>query len=101
MKKDEGYVGLMDDEDGGLTDIGRTVMDARVFGLIDADETCAGWKIGALQGLIEQVRTKWDEFGGLPSTLPEDLRERHAAEYAAAIERARAAGWTADLSDDD
>ncbi|MFP4154174.1 MAG: hypothetical protein ACOC00_04195 [Halothiobacillaceae bacterium] len=101
MRKQQTYVGLMEDEDGGLTEIGRVVMDARVFGLIDADQTCAGWNLGALQNLTDQVKARWDEYGALPSRLPDALRERHAAEYAAAIERARAAGWTADLSNED
>lgn len=100
MKRNQTYVGLLEDEDGGLTDIGRTVMDARVFGLIDADATCAGWNLGAIQTLLDQVRAEWDKYGSLPSELPEALRERHQQEYQAAIERARDAGWKPDLSDE-
>lgn len=87
------YPGLLNDADGGLTAFGRVVMDAWVFGLLPETETAAGWRPGRLQALHEQVAARWDAVGGLPSRLPEDLRERHQRIYAEALARARAAGW--------
>ena len=90
------YVGLDRDKDGGLTPLGRCVMDARVFGLIDADENCTNWSLGQMQVLLDKVNARWDEYGALPSRLPEELRTRHEAEYDRAIERAHAEGWDPD-----
>jgi len=97
MKQQQTYPGLLEDKNGGLTDIGRIVMDARVFGLIEPDATCAGWTLGSLQSLIEKVHREWDKYGNIPSQLPDELRARHEAEYNAAIERARKSGWDPDL----
>ena len=96
----DGYVGIDNDHDGGMTFHGRLVLDARVFGLIEPDATCAGWTLGSLQSLIEKVQLEWDKYGNIPSRLPDELRARHEAEYEAAIERARKSGWDPDLSDE-
>lgn len=96
QNKQDGYVGLEEDRDGGMTYYGRMVMDARVFGLIDEQETCKGWPLSRMQGLIGQVASKWDEYGSIPSQLPEDLRARHQAEYDQAIKRAKKDGWDPD-----
>jgi hypothetical protein len=37
----------------------------------------------------------------LPSRLPSELAERHARIHGEAIQRAKAAGWSAELGDDD
>ncbi|WP_333821722.1 hypothetical protein [Pinisolibacter sp.] len=95
------YPGLLDDRDGGLTDFGRTVMDARVFGFIPETETCAGWEVGRLQGLADQVSRAWAPYRGLPSLLPDAQRDLHGRIYAEAISRARAAGWDPELRDED
>ena len=47
------YCGLLDDEDGGLTPLGRTVMEAWVFGLIPETQTCVGWTAGQMQELVD------------------------------------------------
>jgi len=94
------YCGVLDDEDGGLTSLGRTVMDAWVFGLIPESQTCAGWTAGQMQELLERTYAAWLPNGHLPSRLPAPLRERHARIYEAALARARAAGWDPELDDD-
>ena len=97
---DATYPGLLDDHDGGLTPLGRTVMDAWVFKLIPETQTCSGWTAAHMQELLEAVSQAWAPHGHLPSRLPAQLRERHAHIYDAALERARAAGWNPDLDDD-
>ena len=37
------YVGIDQDKDGGLTNLGRIVRDAWVFGILPETETCSGW----------------------------------------------------------
>jgi len=94
------YCGLA--EDGhGITQLGRIVLDARVFGLIPDTEDCVGWDLPRMQMLMQQVEIRWDEHGNLPSRLPDDLRARHATIYAAATERARQQGWDPELDDNE
>lgn len=95
------YIGLLEDTDGGMTNLGRTVLDARVFGLIPESETCAGWQQAQMQMLMDQVYAAWEPYGHIPSRLPEELLARHQRIYTAAIEHARAAGWDPSLDDED
>jgi hypothetical protein len=97
---DTNYPGLLDDHDGGLTHLGRIVMDGWVFGLIPETQTCSGWAAAQMQELADRVSQAWAPHGHLPSRLPAQLRERHAQIYGAALERARAAGWNPELDDD-
>ena len=98
----DGYVGIDNDRDGGMTFHGRLVLDARVFGLIPEDETCEGWELGRLQGLADRVNAEWDKHGGgIPSLLPDDLRRRHAEIYEKQMQKARDAGWNPDANLED
>lgn len=94
------YPGLENDSHG-ITQLGRIVLDARVFGLIAEEENCAGWDLQRMQLLTNRVEGQWDEYGSLPSRLPDDLRARHAEIYARATERARARGWDPELREDE
>lgn len=94
------YAGLNADRHG-LTQLGRLVLDARVFGLLPDDEDCAGWGLGRMQELAQRVEQAWDRHGGLPSRLAPELLERHRNIYALAIEQARSRGWNPELDDDD
>ena len=98
---EQNYSGLEADQRGGLTDAGRVIMDAQVFGLLPETETGAGWSMARLQNLAEQVNKAWLPYGSLPSRLPEEFRRRHARIYSAAVERARAIGWNDELQDDE
>lgn len=98
MKK---YVGIYNDEAGGLTDFGRVVMDAWVFEIIPSSETCAGWDETQMQSLAEQVAAAWARYDNAPANLPEDLRMRHALIYEHAMMRGRDAGWDPELSGED
>lgn len=95
------YAGIDQDENGGLTHLGRMVRDAWVFGILPEAETCAGWDGSQMQGLYEQVYAAWEPYAHLPSRLPHDLQQRHAQYYAQAVVTARNEGWDAELGEDD
>jgi hypothetical protein len=96
-----GYVGIEHDEHGGMTHLGRIVMDAWLFGMLPDTETCAGWQAAQMQNLYEQVYAAWEDYAHLPSRLPEALRIRHASIYQAAVARARTQGWDPELGEDE
>lgn len=95
------YVGIDKDENGGLTHIGRMVLDARVFGILPELETCAGWDAAQIQNLYEKVYAAWEPHAHLPSRLPDGLRQRHEKIYAQAVVNAKNKGWDAELEDED
>ncbi|MGI9212638.1 MAG: hypothetical protein ACR2HF_09205 [Methylococcaceae bacterium] len=102
MKKNDTYIGLDQDQYGGMTDIGRIVRDARAFGLIDEQETCAGWVAPAIEKLWINVQEYWREHGYSVAKLPEDVRTRYLKLQEAAVAKARHQGWNPDyeLEDD-
>ena len=95
------YPGIHNDRFGGMTDIGKIIRDAWVFGLLPETETCAGWNHGRLEVLYDKVHKAWAPYGHRVSELPPELRERHARIYAEALARARELGWSVELGDDD
>ena len=101
MSRSSTYVGIRDDHYGGMTEIGRIIRDAWVFGILPESETCAGWDLGRLDQLYAQVHQAWEPYGHLVSRLPPALRERHQRIYGAALEQARAQGWSVELDDED
>ncbi|HZV55974.1 MAG TPA: hypothetical protein VFF82_13645 [Rhodocyclaceae bacterium] len=94
------YPGLTNDKHG-LTQLGRIVLDGRLFGLIADSEDCAGWSMGRMQDLMERVQNEWEEFANLPSRLPPHLLKRHGELYDQAIQTARAKGWNPELGEDE
>ena len=94
------YVGYHQDKHG-ITQLGRVVLDGWLFGLIPPQQDCAGWGIGRMQGLMEQVQAEWDRHGNLPGRLPTELRQRHAELYERAMREARTRGWDPELGDDE
>lgn len=95
------YAGVDHEEQHGMTMTGRIIRDAWVFGILPEGNTFAGKTAGDLQNLFEQVHQAWAPHGQLPSRLPPELAQRHARIHAQAIENAKAAGWSAELGDDD
>lgn len=95
------YVGITQDENEGLTHLGRVVRDAWVFGILLETETCSGWSSAQMQTLYEKVYVAWEPYAHLPSRLPDELRERHMQLYAQAIASAKEKGWDSELKDDD
>ena len=101
MARQQTYVGLDNEVNGGMTAIGKVIRDAKVFGLIDDAETCEGWNYAGIDGLLEKVNKEWDKYGCLVSHLPEDLFKRHQEIHNKAIETAREAGWSGEFETDD
>lgn len=101
MSRQRTYVGLQDDTYGGMTPTGNIVRDAQAFGLIDENETCAGWSLDQIQLLYDRVSEAWRPYGHMASRLPQEIRERHRRIYQAAVEQARTLGWKPELYTDD
>lgn len=101
MAEHKTYPGIDYDVHSGMTDIGKIIRDAWIFGIIPETERCVGWDYGRVQQLYDKVAEAWNPYGHLASRLPDDLRERHERIYSEAILRARAAGWNVELGDDD
>ncbi|PLX38682.1 MAG: hypothetical protein C0606_04995 [Hyphomicrobiales bacterium] len=96
MAEPKRYVGIDNDVNGGMTDTGKIIRDAWIFGLIEESETCAGWTAQGIESLWTKVSARWEEYGFLVSNLPPEMRERFDRIQSEAIERARAAGWNPD-----
>jgi len=94
------YVGFHKDTHG-ITQLGRIVLDAWVFGLIPESEDCMGWDMGRMQALMDKVGHEWDKYANLPSRLPEELRQRHMYLYSKAMQSAREKGWDPELGEDE
>ena len=92
--KPDRYVGVDKDINGGMTNIGKIIRDAWVFGLLPETETCEGWNLAGIDALLQKVNAEWDKYGCMVSQLPESLAKRHRDIHAQALEKARAAGWT-------
>jgi hypothetical protein len=96
MRAEKRYVGIHNDLNGGMTDSGKIIRDAWVFGLIPESETCEGWFAAGLEDLWRKVDAEWEKYGFLVGNLPPELRERFLRIQAEALERARSEGWDAD-----
>jgi len=101
MAKPDIYVGIDNDENGGMSAIGKLIRDAKVFGLIPETETCEGWNFAGLDALLRDVNAEWDKYGCLVSNLPEELRQRHESIHGQAIAAAKTAGWSGEQETDD
>ena len=92
-KNEQRYVGIDKDLNRGMTDTGKIIRDAWIFGIIPETETCEGWMAAGIQSLWEKTNAEWEKYGFLVSNLPEDLRQRFERIQDEAVKRARAAGW--------
>jgi len=101
MNKPNTYVGIDNDINGAMTTIGKLIRDAWVFELLPETETCEGWNLAGIDALLDKVNAEWDKYGCLVSHLPEELQLRHKKFHDAAIENARAAGWSGEIETDD
>jgi len=90
------YVGIQNDLQGGMTDTGRIIRDAWIFGLIPETETCEGWMAERIEELWRKVNVEWEKYGFLVGQLPPEIRERFDRIQADAFTRARGAGWDPD-----
>lgn len=94
------YIGFRHDHHG-ITQLGRIVLDAWVFGLIPETEDCSGWDLSRMQVLMDKISAEWDKYANLPSRLPLELQQRHTEIYAKAVAAARTKGWDPELGDDE
>ena len=101
MTKPDKYVGINNDLNGGMTTIGKIIRDAWVFGLLPETETCQGWNLAGIDGLLQKVNMEWDKYGCLVSNLPGELRERHQRIHDEALAQARATGWSGETETGD
>ena len=101
MAKPDRYIGINNEINGGMTNIGKIIRDAWVFGIIPETETCEGWNLAGIDALLQKVNAEWDKYGCLVSHLPEDLFKRHQEIHGKAVEEARAAGWCGEVETDD
>lgn len=90
------YIGILNDQFGGMTDAGKIIRDAWVFGFIPETETCEGWLITGLQALWEKNSNEWEKYGFLVSSLPPEIRERFDRIQQEASARAKQQGWNPD-----
>ena len=94
------YVGIHKDAYGGMTDTGKIIRHAWVFGLIPETETCEGWLPARIEALWVQVNAELEKYGFLVSNMPPELKERFMRIQTESVERAKKAGWTADVATD-
>lgn len=87
------YVGIHNDINGGMTDTGKIIRDAWVFGIIPESESCEGWFAAGIEGLWQKVNVEWAKYGFLVSNLPHELREKFMRVHDEAISRAKEEGW--------
>jgi hypothetical protein len=95
------YAGMDQEDNHGMTMTGRVIRDAWVFGVLPEGDGFAGKSAGDMQNLFEAVHKAWEPYGQLPSRLPPELAQRHARIHDRAVQRAKAAGGSAELGDDD
>ncbi len=101
MKKQNTYVGIDKDIQGGMTAIGKMIRDAWVFELIAETETCEGWIAARIDALLDKVNAEWDKYGCSVSRLPKELFGRHQKIHNVAIIKAKATGWSGEVETED
>ncbi len=101
-KSTQKYVGIHKDLNGGMTDTGKIIRDAWVFGFIPETQTCEGWNAQGIQDLWGKTSAEWKKYGFLVGNLPDDLREKFERIQGEAISHAKASGWNPeqDISED-
>ncbi len=87
------YVGIHNELNGGMTNTGKIIRDAWVFGIIPETQTCEGWLAQGIQDLWQKTSAEWEKYGFLVNNLPPELRERFERIQSEAVERAKQAGW--------
>lgn len=94
------YVGFHNDNHG-ITQLGRMVLDSWIFGILPETEDCTGWEMGRMQLLMDKINAEWDKYSNLPSRLPPELQQKHTDIYAKAMAEARTKGWNPELGEDE
>jgi hypothetical protein len=84
-----------------LTETSRIILDAWVFEIIPASETCKDWDAAQLKTLANQVAAAWTPYGNEPGNLPDDLRTRRAMLYEHAKRHTENIDWDPNIDGDD
>lgn len=84
-----------------LTALGRIILDAWVFEIIPATETCRDWNASQLKALAKQVAAAWAPYDNNPGNLPDDLRTRRAMLYEHALRHTENIDWDPNIDGDD
>jgi|TARA_R110000850_G_scaffold112821_5_gene227181 hypothetical protein len=96
MKDQKRYVGIDKEINGGMTDTGKIIRDAWVFGLIPETETCEGWVVQGLEDLWRKVNLEWEKYGFRVANLPPEMQQKFMCIHDAAINQAKQSGWDAE-----
>ena len=96
QKTEKKYVGIDNDINGGMTDTGKIIRDAWVFGIIPESQTCAGWNAQGIEDLWAKVNKEWEKYGFQVNNLPPDTLAAFIRIHDAAIARAKQSGWNPD-----
>lgn len=91
------YVGIDKEINGGMTETGKIIRDAWVFGIIPETETCEGWLAAGIEDLWRKVSAEWEKYGFLVSNMPDDMKANYMRIHDAAIAKAKAEGWDGEL----
>lgn len=91
------YVGIDKEINGGMTETGKIIRDAWVFGIIPETETCEGWMAAGIEDLWRKVSAEWEKYGFLVSNMPDDMKANYMRIHDAAIAKAKAEGWDGEL----
>ncbi|MBI1423511.1 MAG: hypothetical protein GC149_08610 [Gammaproteobacteria bacterium] len=79
-----------------MTDTGKIIRDAWVFGIIPETETCEGWISQGIEDLWTKVNKEWEKYGFSVSKLPQELQEKFMRIQTEAMARAKQEGWDPD-----
>ncbi|MAK66222.1 MAG: hypothetical protein CMH21_06760 [Methylophaga sp.] len=96
MKDQKRYVGIDKEINGAMTDTGKIIRDAWVFGLIPETETCEGWLAAGLEDLWRKVNLEWEKYGFRVANLPPEMQQNFMRIHNSAFAQARQAGWDAE-----
>jgi|SRR5690554_1667424 len=96
MKEPKRYVGIDKEINGAMTDTGKIIRDAWVFGLIPETETCEGWLAQGLEDLWRKVNVEWEKYGFRVGNLPPEMQQKFMRIHNAAFAEAKQAGWDAE-----
>ena len=82
-----------------MTNTGKLMRDAWVFGLLPEGQGLAGQNTVSLQMLADDVGTCWKQHGNCVNCLSRELRNHYTRIHAEAIRRAKASGWKQETED--
>jgi hypothetical protein len=62
--------------------------------IIAETETCEGWLPQGIEQLWDQTEKAWQPCGFSVNAPPSDLKDKFLSIHGAAVEKAKAAGWS-------